>query len=61
MCKYLCSMDNALEDPRVGSHPLVVKGLRISGKDNTAVVISTADAKKVEKQQNDTCFLNNAG
>ncbi|MFN2437446.1 MAG: hypothetical protein ABR513_10220, partial [Desulfotignum sp.] len=49
VCKYLCSMDSALEDPRVGSHPLVVKGLRISGKDNTAVVINTADAKKVEK------------
>jgi len=49
VCKYLCSMDSALEDPRVGSHPLVLKGLRIAGKDNTAVVISTADAKQIEK------------
>jgi hypothetical protein len=49
VCKYLCSMNNALQDPRVGSHPLVLKGLRIAGKDNTAVVISTADAKQIEK------------
>jgi len=57
VCKYLCSMDNALEDPRVGSHPLVLKGLRTAGKDNTAIVISTADAKAVEKATERHLFL----
>ncbi len=57
VCKYLCSMDNALEDPRVGSHPLVLKGLRAAGKGNTAIVISTADAKQVEKATERHLFL----
>ncbi len=57
VCKYLCSMNNALEDPRVGSHPLVLKGLRTAGKDNTAIVISTADAKQVEKATERHLFL----
>jgi hypothetical protein len=57
VCKYLCSMDKALEDPRVGSHPLVLKGLRTAGKDNTAIVISTADAKAVEKATERHLFL----
>jgi hypothetical protein len=50
-------MDNALEDPRVGSHPLVLKGLRAAGKGNTAIVISTADAKQVEKATERHLFL----
>ncbi len=32
VCNYVCDMDNARIDPRVGSHPLVIKGLRTSGK-----------------------------
>ena len=57
VCKYLCSMENALEDLRVGSHPLVLKGLRTAGKDNTAIVISAADAKQVEKATERHLFL----
>lgn len=49
VCKYVCTMDNALHDSRVGSHPLVIKGLRTSGKENTAIVISTADAEQIEQ------------
>jgi hypothetical protein len=50
-------MDNALQDPRVGSHPLVIKGLRTSGKENTAIVISTADAKQIEQSTERHLFL----
>jgi len=61
VCKYLCSMNNALQDPRVGSHPLVLKGLRIAGKDNTPWSSVQPMPNRLKKQQNDTCFLNNAG
>jgi len=57
VCKYLCSMDHALQDPRVGSHPLVLKGLRTAGKNNTAIIISAADAKQVEKATERHLFL----
>jgi hypothetical protein len=57
VCKYVCTMDNALQDPRVGGHPLVIKGLRTSGKENTAIVISTADAKQIEQATERHRFL----
>ena len=57
VCKYVCDMDNALQDPRVGGHPLVIKALRTSGKENTAVVISTADAKQIEQATERHQFL----
>ncbi len=57
VCKYVCTMDNALLDPRAGSHPLVLKGLRTSGKENTAIVISTADAKRIEQATERHQFL----
>ncbi len=57
VCKYVCAMDPALQDPRVGSHPLVIKGLRTSGKENTAIVISTADAKQIEQATERHQFL----
>lgn len=57
VCKYVCAMDNALLDPRAGSHPLVIKGLRTSGKENTAIVISTADAKRIEQATERHQFL----
>jgi hypothetical protein len=50
-------MDNALQNPRVGAHPLVIKGLRTSGKENTAIVISTADAKQIEQATERHQFL----
>ncbi len=57
VCKYVCTMDNALHDPRVGSHPLMIKGLRTSGKENTAIVISTADAEQIEQSTERHLFL----
>jgi hypothetical protein len=57
VCNYICDMDNALQNPRVGAHPLVIKGLRTSGKENTAIVISTADAKQIEQATERHQFL----
>lgn len=57
VCKYVCSMESALQDPRVGSHPLVLKGLRTAGKENTAIVISMADAKQIEQATERHLFL----
>lgn len=49
VCIYLCDMDRAAVHPRIGSNPLIVKGLRKSGKDDTSIIISMTDAKKIEK------------
>jgi hypothetical protein len=57
VCKYVCTMDTALQDPRVGGHPLVIKALRTLGKENTAIVISTADAKQIEQATERHRFL----
>lgn len=49
VCKYLCSMNQAVKDKRIGNNPLVFKSLRKGGKQNTAIVISIADYRKLEK------------
>lgn len=48
--KYLCSMGQAIKDPRVGDNPLVVKGLRKEGKENKSIAISMADYRNLEKR-----------
>lgn len=57
VCKYLCSMDQALKDNRVGSHPLVFKGLRKEGKSNTSIVINMSDYRLLEKAAERHGFL----
>lgn len=57
VCKYLCSMDQALKDKRIGSHPMVFKGLRKEGKPTTAIVISTSDYHLLEKATERHTFL----
>ena len=57
VCKYLCSMDQALKDKRIGSHPMVFKGLRKEGKPTTAIVISTSDYHLLEKVTERHTFL----
>ena len=57
VCKYLCSMDEALKDTRVGNHPLVFKGLRKEGKLNTAIVIRMSDYLLLEKATERHTFL----
>ncbi|MCK5097194.1 MAG: hypothetical protein KAR45_03785, partial [Desulfobacteraceae bacterium] len=57
VCKYLCSMDQALKDKRIGNHPLVLKGLRKEGKPNTVIVISMSDYHLLEKTTERHAFL----
>ena len=55
--KYLCSMDQAVKDKRIGNHPLVFKGLRKEGKPTTAIVISMSDYRLLEKVTERHTFL----
>jgi hypothetical protein len=57
VCTYLRTMDEAMQDKRIGSHPLVFKGLRKSENDNSSIVISMADTKKIEKITERHTFL----
>jgi len=57
VCTYICSMDQAMRDKRVGNHPLVLKGLRKEGKPNPAVVISMSDYRLLEKATERHTFL----
>lgn len=57
VCKYLCSMKQALKDKRVGNNPLVLKGLRKEGKENTSIVINMADYRLLEKKIERHWFL----
>jgi len=49
VCTYACSLDGAIRKKRIGSHPLVFKGLRKSNNKNASIVISMADTKQIEK------------
>ncbi len=57
VCKYICSMDQALKDKRIGNHPLVLKGLRKEVKQNTVIVISMSDYYLLEKTTERHVFL----
>ncbi len=57
VCAYSCDMGTAMANRRIGSHPLVVKGLRKSGKEDTSIIISMTDAKKMEKVSQRHDFL----
>jgi hypothetical protein len=57
VCKYVCDMETALQDPRAGGNPLVIKGLRTSSEENTAIIISTADTKQIEQATERHQFL----
>ena len=57
VCKYFCNMEEALKDDRIGSHPLVLKGLRSAGEQNRAIVISMSDYNLLEKTTERHTFL----
>jgi hypothetical protein len=57
ICTYVCSMDEAIQKKRIGSHPLVFKGLRKSSNDNASIVISMADTKQIERTAERHLFL----
>ena len=57
ICTYVCSMDEAIQKNRIGSHPLVFKGLRKSSNENPSIVISMADTKQIERTAERHLFL----
>jgi hypothetical protein len=57
VCKYLCDMDQALKDRRVGNRPLVLKGLRKDGKANSAIAVSMSAYRILEKTTERHAFL----
>jgi hypothetical protein len=56
VCKYVCDMQTALNDKRVGNYPLVVKGIRKQAQ-TQAIVISMADYHILEKTTERHQFL----
>ncbi len=57
VCTYVCSLEEAVQAERIGSHPLTIKGLRKSSNENSSIVISMADAKQIEKATERHVFL----
>lgn len=48
--KYMCDLDQALKDDRIGNNPLVVKGLRTGDQNqSSAIVINMSDTDQIEK------------
>ncbi len=58
VCKYVCNLDQALKDIRVGENPLVLKGLRKEGSRNATLVISMSDYLALEKITERHAFFN---
>ncbi|MBW1956354.1 MAG: hypothetical protein JRI83_11660 [Deltaproteobacteria bacterium] len=48
MCRWVVDVAAARQVPRVGTRPLVVKGLKIRDGEETTIVISTADAARLK-------------
>ncbi|MCF8045526.1 MAG: hypothetical protein K9J83_06675 [Desulfarculaceae bacterium] len=57
VAKYLCTMEEALEDRRTGPNPIVLKGLRKGQENRNVLIIKNADAQKVEKAAERHTFL----
>jgi hypothetical protein len=57
ICTYFCDMDGAIGQKRIGSHPLIFKGLRKSSNGNASIVISMADTKEIERATERHLFL----
>lgn len=57
MSGYTQDLAAAQSDSRVGSHPLIVKGLRKQGSGNSDLVISNTDASKLRSASEHLSFL----
>jgi hypothetical protein len=58
ICKYVCNLDQAVMDKRIGDNPMVIKGLRKEGSKNATLVISMSDYLALEKTTERHAFLN---
>jgi hypothetical protein len=57
ICNYICAMDQAIADKRIGDNPLIFKGLRKAGEENSTIVISMSDYRELEKATERHQFL----
>jgi hypothetical protein len=58
ICKYVCNLDQAVRDQRIGDNPMILKGLRKEGSKNATLVISMSDYLALEKTTERHVFLN---
>ncbi len=57
VCNYICNMEAAIYDKRIGDYPLIFKALRKEGKENSTIVISMSDYLLLEKTTERHNFL----
>ena len=57
MSLYLKDIERAIEIKRVGKHPLVVKGIKTQGGENSEIIISNADAGILKSKPSNLSFL----
>ena len=57
---YDSEIEKALHDPRIGSNPLRVKAVRVSGANSCDIVISNADAHRILEAPENLDFLRRA-
>ena len=57
MSGFAATLDAARSDPRVGSHPMIVKAVRTRPEGSTDLVISTADAARLRSSAVHLDFL----
>ncbi len=57
MCMYTTGLNTPQKNPRVGFHPLIVKGLKALGFGHSNIVISNADASKLLSASEHLLFL----
>ncbi len=57
VCGYACTMTQALHSKRTGKNPIIIKGLRTGGPDNSYIIISSLDAEKIERATEHYSFM----
>lgn len=57
VCTYICSLNPAIIAQKVGSNPVTIKGLRKDSDRNYSIVISMADADKIQRMAERHLFM----
>jgi FMN phosphatase YigB (HAD superfamily) len=55
--EYEKEIERAKQNPRVGNNPLIIKGLRTDGSENTNIIISNSDALVLRSKPEHLAFL----
>ena len=56
-CGYISALDPSVKTDRIGSHPMIVRGIRVKGPERTDIVISTADASRIRAAAEHVFFM----